>query len=311
MENHYYKDKVCVVTGAASGIGLALTKMLLKEEAIVYTLDKNPVKLMGIVGIKCDLADKDSIDEAFLNIPDEIDSFFGVAGLSGAITDFYTTFTVNFIANKYITEEYLKVRMKDNGSICYVSSTAGNYWDKYASEFKSFMKANTWTKMISLLHKKAEKDTVGVTAYPLSKRALNYYMCEKAIEFSARNIRVNALLPASTETAMRKELEAETGGYDELLNSTGMANRLATAEEMAKPLLFLNSDMASFISGTCLPVDYGNEAMIKIGKKHDRLDMKVGSKLFNMGVVQNQMKKQLETVQEHEVMYDKDGIEIL
>lgn len=311
MENHYYKDKVCVVTGAASGIGLALTKMLLKEEAIVYTLDKKPVKLMGIIGIKCDLSNKESIDEAFLNIPDEIDSFFGVAGLSGAKDDYYTTFTVNFIANKYITEEYLKTRMKKNGSICYVSSTAGAYWDKYSTEFKSFMKANTWTKMKSLLEKKADKDTVGVMAYPLSKRALNYYMSEKAIEFGSRNIRVNAILPASTETPMLKELEVEEGSHDEILNKTGMANRLAKTEEIAKPLLFINSDMASFISGTCIPIDFGNDAMIKIGKKHDKYDMKVGSKLFNISLVQNQMKKQLEPLKEPEVMYDKDGIEIL
>ncbi len=317
MENHFYKDKVCVVTGAASGIGLATVKKLIEEEAIVYAIDCNPVNIYGVITLDCDLSDKESIDDVFLNIPDEIDSFFGVAGVSGAKNDYYTTFTINFIANKYITDEYLSKRMKNNGSICYVTSVAGNYWDKYSSEFKNIVKATSWDKMIDLLHKKAEQDTVGIMAYPLSKRALNYYMAEKAIEFGDRGIRVNALLPASTDTGMIEEFKVEAGGYDELINQTGVAQRLAVPAEIANPLLFLNnSELASFISGICLTVDFGNDAMIKLGKKRDRLDMKVGSKLFNMGFIQNQFKKQLEPLNQEEkeepdVIYDDDGIEIL
>ena len=291
MANHYYKEKVCVVTGAASGIGLATTKLLVDEGAIVYALDNRPIKMLGIYGINCDLSKKESIDYAFANIPKRIDAFFGIAGLSGAKNDYYTTFTVNFIANKYITEEYLKNRMTDHGAICYVTSTAGNYWDKYVSEFRPYIKAKTWDKMISILEKKIEKDTVGVLAYPLSKRALNYYMAQKAIEFGNKSIRVNALLPASTRTGMIEEFEVEVGGRDELVSQTGVAERYADPMEMARPLLFLNSDMASFISGICLKVDYANDAMIKLGQKRDRYDMKIGSKLFTIGIVQNKIKK--------------------
>ena len=291
-----YKDKICVVTGAASGIGLATVKLLVEEGAEVYALDRNPVPCDKVTFISCDLSDKKSIDQAFKKIPAKIDSFFGVAGLSGARTNYYTTFTVNFIANKYMTDEYLKHRIKPEGSICYVTSVAGNYWDKYSSEFKDFLKAETWNQMIQILHKRANEDTIGVMAYPLSKRAMNYYMAQKALEFGDRKIRVNALLPASTDTGMVDEFQAEAGGYDALVSETGIAKRLATSEEMAKPLLFLNSDLASFVSGICFTVDYGNDAMIKLGKKRDRLDMKVGSKLFNIGFIQDHMKKQLESL---------------
>ena len=312
MENHFYKDKVCVVTGAASGVGFATTKMLLEEEAIVYAIDCKPVDIFGVITIPCDLTNKESIDNAFLNVPDEIDCFFGAANVSGLKADYYTTFTVNFIANKYITEEYLKPRMNSGGSICYVSSTAGNYWDKYSVEFRSYIKADTWDKLITNLHKKTEEDTAGVLAYPLSKRALNYYMSLKAIEFGDRNIRVNAILPAVSDTAMLEEFSAEEAQYDAI--PSGVANRSADPKEIAKPMLFLNSDFASYISGTCLTVDYGNDAMIKLGKKRDRFDMKVGSRLFNIGFVQNQMKKQTEIpekVQDNDIEYDENGIEIL
>ena len=262
-----YKDKVCVVTGAASGIGLATVKLLLEYNAKVYALDKTEMKIKGVTSYLCDLSKKESIDEAFKLLPKEIDSFFGVAGLSGAITDYHKTFTVNYIANKYITETYLKTRMKKGGAISYVTSVAGSYWDKYQTEFRAFTKAKTWESMIRVLEKQADASSVGLMAYPLSKRAMNHYMAEASLDLAPLGIRVNALLPASTDTGMKKEFEVEAGGREELISETGMANRLATPEEMAKPLLFLNSDLASFITGICLTVDYGNDAMIKLGKK--------------------------------------------
>lgn len=288
-----YKDKVCVVTGAASGIGLATVKLLLEEGAKVYAMDLADISIGNTLSLACDLSDKDSIDTAFLRIPDHIDCFFGVAGLSGAISNYHNTFKVNYIANKYITETYLKERMSEGGAICYVTSTAGSYWDKYSKEFQLFTRAKTWEEMVHVLEYQAKEDSVGVMAYTFSKRALNYYMATLAVELAPKGIRVNALLPGATDTGMIKEFEAEAGGIDKLLENAGMANRLADAEEMAKPLLFLNSDMASFISGTCLKVDYCNDAMIRLGLKKDLLDVKVGSKLYNLGFMQKMLKKQL------------------
>lgn len=294
-----YKDKVCVVTGAASGIGLATVKLLLEEGAEVYAMDLADISIGNTLALNCDLSDKDSIDTAFEKVPDHIDCFFGVAGVSGAISNFRKTFTVNYIANKYITETYLKPRMTKGGAICYVTSTAGSYWDKYSKEFQLFTKANTWDEMQNVLEYKSKEDTIGVMAYPFSKRALNYYMATLAVELGEKGIRVNALLPGATNTGMKNEFTVCAGGEDKLIAQTGVARRLAEPEEMAKPLLFLNSDMASFISGICLNVDYCNDAMIKLGLKKDLLDVKVGSKLYNLGFVQNILKKQISGLNEN------------
>ena len=288
-----YKDKVCVVTGAASGIGLATVKLLLEEGAEVYAMDLADVSIGNTLALTCDLSDKDSIDTAFEKVPEHIDCFFGVAGLSGAISNYHKTFTVNYIANKYITETYLKNRMSKGGSICYVTSTAGSYWDKYSKEFQLFTRAKTWEEMINVLEYQSKEDAVGIMAYPFSKRAMNHYMANLSVELAEKGIRVNALLPGATETGMKREFEVEAGGYDKLVANSGMAKRLADPMEMAKPLLFLNSDMASYISGTCLYVDYCNDAMIKLGLKKDSLDVKVGSKLYNLGFMQKILKKQI------------------
>ncbi len=298
-----YKDKICVITGAASGIGYATTKLLKEMEAKIYALDVNKVDIEGIEFIETNLNNKESIDKAFNIIPKHIDCFFGVAGVSGVKTNYYDTFTINYISNKYITETYLKNRMSIGGAITYVTSVAGSYWDKYAKEYLAFTKAKTWEEMQEALHNQANPDTIGMMAYPLSKRAMNHYASEMAITLGEKGIRVNALLPASTATGMKEEFERAAGGEDALLSQTGIARRLANSEEMAKPLIFLNSDWASYISGTMLTVDYGNDALIKLGMKKDRLDVKVGSKIYNMGFFQNMLKKQLEEV---EVKEEKD-----
>lgn len=302
MKDYFgYKNKICVVTGAASGIGKKTAELLIELDAEVYALDITKIELEGAKKfIEVDLSSKESIDLAMKQLPEHIDSFFGVAGLSGAKTNYYKTFTVNYIANKYITEEYLKNRMSAGGTIAYVTSTGGLYWDKYAHEFEKFTNAKTWDEMIEALHKQAKETTLGMMAYPLSKRALNYYMAKLAIELGPEKIRVNALLPGSTDTGMKKEFEVEAGGMDALVAETGTAKRLATPEEMAEPLIFLNSDMATFITGLPLIVDAGTNAMIKLKQKKDRMNMKVGSKIFNLEFIQKQLAKQLEPLQQVE-----------
>ena len=63
---------------------------------------------------------------------------------------------------------------------------------------------------------------------------------------------------------------------------------------MSEPLIFLNSDMASFITGLPLIVDAGANAMVRLKMKKDRMNMPVGLKIFNLGFIQKQLAKQLE-----------------
>ena len=99
---------------------------------------------------------------------------------------------------------------------------------------------------------------------------------------------------------MKKEFEIEAGGMDALVAETGTAKRLATPEEMAWPLIFLNSDMASFITGLPFIVDAGTSAMVALKQKKDRMDMRVGSKLFNLGFIQKKLAKQLEPLKDEQ-----------
>lgn len=268
MKNYFgYEGKVCVVTGASSGMGKATVEMLVDLGANVYALDLNPCTINGIKEfIKCDLANKKEIDEAFKKIPEHIDSFFGVAGLSGAKTDYRTTFDCNYTANMYITLNYLKNRMYKGGSIVYCTSTAGLEWKRFKKEQNKVVHAKTWEEVEEVTRKLASS-APATFAYMYSKRCLSQFACEQAVEFAKLGIRINNVLPASTDTGMKQEFQDMIGSEKELIAQAGLAGRLATPEEMAYPMVFLNSDMSSFISGLDMVVDYTDTCLKTLGLK--------------------------------------------
>ena len=268
MKDYFgYKDKVCVVTGASSGMGEATARMLVDLGAKVYAIDMNECKVDWITEfIKCNLASKEEIDEAFKKIPEHIDAFFGVAGLSGSKTDYRTTFDCNYTANMYITLNYLKNRMSKGGAIVYCTSTAGLEWKKFKREQNKVVHSKTWEE-VQEATKKLANSAPSTFAYMYSKRCLSQFACEQAVEFATLGIRVNNVLPGSTDTGMKQEFQDMVGGEEALIAEAGLAGRLATSEEMAAPMVFLNSDMASFTSGLDMVVDYTDTCLKVLGKK--------------------------------------------
>ena len=99
--------------------------------------------------------------------------------------------------------------------------------------------------------------------------------------------------------------------FTNLIAETGTALRLAKPEEMAYPLIFLNSDMASFITGLPLIVDSGTNAMVNLKLKKDRMNIPVGLKIFNLGFIQKQLAKQLEPLNNKENTNNTTEEEIL
>lgn len=260
-----YKDKICVVTGAASGIGRCLCEELIHLGAEIYGLDIIDPQMKGIHYIKVNLEFQKSIDEAFELIPDKIDKLFLVAGISADKRfSFETVFHVNFTANQYILDYYALKKMNSNGAIAIISSMAGVYWKEYIYEYQNIADMNGWDAVNVELEKLNKKHMVDGASYILSKRAIIYHAMKKIKVFGEHNIRINVLLPGSTLTAMTKKMIAD-GLKEELLKTDGVAGRLADVQEMVKPLLFLNSEMATFLTGNILLGDFGFYMMDYVG----------------------------------------------
>ena len=166
-------------------------------------------------------------------------------------------------------------------------------WEKWQREYKAIMKCKTWDEMVAFMKKVSPKDGVGIMAYTLSKRAMNYYTSLKAVEYGAKGIRVNALLPGSTDTGMKAEFEKMAGGKEKLLKENGAVGRLATSEEMANPLVFLNSDMAAFVSGELFIADMGHNCEKVLGFSKNQLNVPAALKLYNTSFMQKKFKEQI------------------
>lgn len=266
-----YKGKVCVVTGSSNGMGLAVARLLVQLGAEVYAVSRSKTNVEGLAGnILCDLSNKTSIDEAFAQIPKKIDAFFGVAGLSGAKTDYRTTFHCDFTANKYITERYLRDHMPSGSSITFVTSTAGLHWEKYQNEQNKVVHAVSWEETDRSIEKLCKLAPPNF-AYIFAKRCLSQYAAEQSLTLGQRGIRVNNVMPGATETGMKDEFEKLAGGKEALLSETGVSHRLATPEEMAGPIVFLGSALASFVSGVDFCVDSADHTSKILKVKKDNM----------------------------------------
>lgn len=264
-----YRGKTCVITGAASGMARALTELLVDLGAVVYAVDRVDSPVPGVKeSFIADLGNQDSIDALFTQLPERFDAFFGVAGLAGVHTSFLDTMTVNYTANKYITDRYLGERLNEGGSIAYVTSAGGLRWEfpDIRAELTEFTDPDAgWDVLVERTTEFNDRfggELAGFVGYMLSKRALNLLVAERVETFAAQKIRVNAVLPSMTSTGMLGDFAEQRGGIDNLkAASTGPAGRLAEPLDMARALTFLGSDLAGFISGVCLDVDYGMNAL--------------------------------------------------
>ena len=92
--------------------------------------------------------------------------------------------------------------------------------------------------------------------YTFSKEALIVWTMMTSASLIKRGIRLNCTLPGPTQTPMMKQFEVATQA-SVLEAATQPINRRSTPEEQAGPLVFLNSDAASYVNGVAFPVDGG------------------------------------------------------
>lgn len=242
-------NKVSIITGASSGIGLATAKLFAHEGAHLIIAARREQKLIELAkelreyGTQVRVWAGDVTEECFhkelvdlaLSEFGKLDVAFNNAatlGQPGSLPDLpkqdwdftiATNLTSGYLAAKY----QIPAMLKNGGSIIFTSSFVG-----YSVGFPQ------------------------QAAYAASKSGLIGLTKSLASEYGSQGLRFNALLPGGTNTDMAKEF-GDSPEVMDFVKGIHALKRIAQPEELAQSALYLASDMSSFTTGTAMLVDGG------------------------------------------------------
>jgi 2-keto-3-deoxy-L-fuconate dehydrogenase len=252
MPSLQLSQKRAIVTGGASGIGLAIAKELVRNGAEVCLVDLDPQKVSAAaqsiversgglcIGLACDVSQEDSVTKTFAEFGDPIDILVNCAGIAHVGT---------LLSTSAIEMDQL-----------YAVNVRGTYLCM-RSAIAPMLRAGSGiiVNMASIVATAGIPDRF---AYSMSKGAVLAMTLSAARDYISQGIRCNCISPARIHTPFVDGFVAKNypGQEAEKMESLAKAQpigRMGTPEEVASLALYLCSDAASFLTGVDLPMDGG------------------------------------------------------
>jgi len=243
------------MTGGATGIGAALKEQLREQGDTVIVVD---IKEGDVVA---DLSSPEGRQAAVAGVrelaPEGLDGFIPCAGLGSHIKPPTLIAQVNFFAVIETIEGLRDLVAKKNGSILLVSSNSAPMIENDNPFVQACLAGDEAAAM--------EACTDGHTGYAGSKRAITLWMRRNVAEYAGGGVRMNAVAPGITMTAMTEEIsqDEEFGEAIKQFAEITPVGGSAQPEQIASAMRYLLSPEANFICGSILFVDGGTDAMMR------------------------------------------------
>ena len=237
-------EKVCVVTGAAGGIGSATVEVFRREGATVVGVDLAD-GAPGDLALAVDVTDEHAVAEMYARVRRElghIDVLFNNAGISP--DDDASVLDTTLEAWQRVQDVNLKsVFLCCKHGIPHLLDNAGGGSVINTASFVAILGAAT-----------------SQISYTASKGGVLSLSRELGVEFARRGVRVNALCPGPVDTPLLRELFAKDAERAARRLVHVPMGRFGTAEEIANGALFLASDESSFMTAATFLIDGGISA---------------------------------------------------
>jgi NAD(P)-dependent dehydrogenase (short-subunit alcohol dehydrogenase family) len=253
-----------VVGGGGAGMGAATVEGLTELGAEVHVLDLKDPSTDVASHRAVNLLEPEAVVAAIADIGGPVHALFNCAGLPGAPFSDLDTMLVNFAAPRHLAAACADL-MPRGAAIVSISSSGGagylariEHWMPLV-QTTDYAAAKAWCE--------AHPDEIA-GGYVPSKEALIVWTIWAAKGYADRGIRLNCISPGPTDTPLMESFEAlaRNAGFEGLidLGAQGLGRR-ATPAEQAWPMIFLNSDAASYIAGENVNVDGGTTSGFMAG----------------------------------------------
>jgi NAD(P)-dependent dehydrogenase (short-subunit alcohol dehydrogenase family) len=262
MDFGYENARVVVAGGGGGGMGASVVEQLSGLGAEIHVLDlkEPPVEVASHHAV--DLRDPDAVAGVIDGISGPIDKLFNCQGIGGPQFTDVDVMLVNFLSHRHLAS-LCAPQMTDGGAICGTSSVAGVQWASHIERWKPLAATETFAAGKAWIEGHPEEIAGG---YVPSKQAIIIWTKFAAFDFAQQGIRVNCISPGTTRTPMTLGLQETPGvGNDANFAAVGMG-RWAEAVEQAWPMIFLNSALASYVTGENIDVDGGTVAGLATGR---------------------------------------------